>query len=79
MPDLEERRQLIQKYHELNGDPEEFDREDTYEIFTDFCLMSYFSHLFCNNDIAQSSARSICSTPPLASPTILEENLPDMA
>jgi hypothetical protein len=49
MPDLEERRQLIEEYHKSNGDPEEFDREDTYENFADFCLMSYFSDLFYKN------------------------------
>lgn len=40
---VEERRELVRKYHEYNGDPEEFDPEDDCEYHADFALMSYFA------------------------------------
>ena len=41
--DVEERRALMKAYHEYNGDPESFDPAGTYEIVSDFALMSYLA------------------------------------
>lgn len=39
----EERRNLMQRMHESNGDPEEFDPSYDYEYFTDHWVMSFLA------------------------------------
>jgi hypothetical protein len=43
LPDPQERRDLMRRYHEYNGDPEEFDPEDDYDTVEDYALMGYFA------------------------------------
>ena len=43
LPDVEDRRSLMQRYHEWNGDPEEFDPEDDYLIVSAASLMNFFA------------------------------------
>jgi hypothetical protein len=43
LPDVDDRREFMQHYHEWNGDTEEFDPDGAYEIVQDGQLISYFS------------------------------------
>lgn len=40
---LEERREILKKYEEWNGSPEEYD-ENHVDVFVDSSLMDYMSH-----------------------------------
>lgn len=46
LPDVEDRRQLVQDMEMRNGSPEEFDPLDDYEIVSDSWLMGYFADVF---------------------------------
>ncbi len=50
LPNVEDRRELMRKYHEHNGDPEEFDPEWDYEYVQDDALMGYFSVMLAEED-----------------------------
>ena len=45
MPDEQERRDLMKLYHEMNGDPEEFNPKSSYKYTFDFGLMSLMADL----------------------------------
>jgi hypothetical protein len=45
IPSPEARQSLMKKYHEFNGDPEEFVPDESYEIVNNSSLASYFSDL----------------------------------
>ena len=43
---LEDRHELIRSCEEWNGTPEDFDPNQEYKIYADFCLMNYLSQKF---------------------------------
>lgn len=43
LPDAEDRRALMRRLHQWNGDPEEFDPDGSYEIEADFALMEFLA------------------------------------
>jgi hypothetical protein len=46
MPDANARRELVLAYHEVNGDPEEFEPKCDYDTVEDFVLMRFFANWF---------------------------------
>lgn len=41
VPDVDQRRMLMKAYHEWNGDPEEYNLFETYDIVSDAALMRF--------------------------------------
>jgi hypothetical protein len=53
VPDVEERRALMKKFHEINGDPESFEEDlrcgATFDFVSDFCLTAVIGNWIENN------------------------------